>query len=35
MKRLAEAGLAPVYCVGETLEERDGGRDRSRPRARR
>lgn len=26
MKRLADAGLAPVYCVGETLEERDGGR---------
>ena len=26
MKRLADAGLVPVYCVGETLEERDGGR---------
>jgi triosephosphate isomerase len=26
MKRLADASLAPVYCVGETLEERDGGR---------
>jgi len=26
MKRLADAGLTPVYCVGETLEERDGGR---------
>ncbi|MHB1046799.1 MAG: triose-phosphate isomerase [Thermoanaerobaculia bacterium] len=26
MKRLADAGLSPVYCVGETLEERDGGR---------
>jgi len=26
MKRLADAGLAAVYCVGETLEERDGGR---------
>ena len=26
MKRLADGGLAPVYCVGETLEERDGGR---------
>ncbi len=24
--RLLEAGLAPVYCVGETLEERDAGR---------
>jgi len=29
MKRLADAGLAPVYCVGETLEERDGGRTES------
>jgi triosephosphate isomerase len=26
MKRLADAGLAAVYCVGETLEERDGSR---------
>jgi triosephosphate isomerase len=26
MKRLGDAGLVPVYCVGETLEERDGGR---------
>jgi triosephosphate isomerase (TIM) len=26
MKRLADGGLTPVYCVGETLEERDGGR---------
>ena len=26
LKRLADAGLSPVYCVGETLEERDGGR---------
>ena len=26
MKRLADAGLSPVYCVGATLEERDGGR---------
>ena len=26
MARLAEAGLAPVYCVGETLEERESGR---------
>jgi len=26
MKRLADAGLVSVYCVGETLEERDGGR---------
>src|SRR5512141_2208072 len=26
MKRLADAGLVPVYCVGETLEERDAGR---------
>jgi triosephosphate isomerase len=25
MARLAEAGIAPVYCVGETLEEREGG----------
>ncbi len=24
--RLVEAGIAPVYCVGETLEEREGGR---------
>jgi len=23
MARLAEAGMAPVYCVGETLEERE------------
>ena len=26
MKRLADSGLIPVYCVGETLEERDGDR---------
>ncbi len=26
MARLAEAGMAPVYCVGETLEEREAGR---------
>jgi len=25
MKRLVEASLAPLYCVGETLDERDGG----------
>jgi triosephosphate isomerase len=25
MARLAEAGIAPVYCVGETLEEREAG----------
>lgn len=25
MKRLADAGISPVYCVGETLEERDAG----------
>jgi triosephosphate isomerase len=26
MERLAEAAMAPVYCVGETLEEREAGR---------
>jgi triosephosphate isomerase len=26
MARLAESGLSPLYCVGETLEEREGGR---------
>ena len=26
MVRLVEAGMSPVYCVGETLEEREGGR---------
>jgi triosephosphate isomerase len=26
MERLAEEGLAPVYCVGETRAERDAGR---------
>ena len=26
MSRLVEEGIAPVYCVGETLEEREGGR---------
>lgn len=26
VERLLEAGLLPVLCVGETLEERDGGR---------
>lgn len=26
MQRLAEEGLAPVYCVGETRSERDAGR---------
>ena len=25
MTRLVEAGMAPVYCVGETLEEREAG----------
>ncbi len=25
MQRLVEAGIAPVYCVGETLEEREAG----------
>ena len=25
MLRLVEAGIAPVYCVGETLEERESG----------
>jgi triosephosphate isomerase len=25
MARLAEAGIAPLYCVGETLEEREAG----------
>jgi triosephosphate isomerase len=25
MARLVEAGIAPVYCVGETLEEREAG----------
>ncbi len=25
MKRLVEAGIAPLYCVGETLEQRDRG----------
>lgn len=25
IKRLLEAGIAPLYCVGETLDERDGG----------
>ncbi len=25
MKRLSENGIAPIYCVGETLEERDAG----------
>src|SRR5258706_5366341 len=26
MRRLAENGIAPLYCVGETLEEREAGR---------
>jgi triosephosphate isomerase len=26
MTRLVEAGIAPAYCVGETLEEREAGR---------
>lgn len=26
MARLVEAGIAPVYCVGETLEEREAGK---------
>ena len=26
MERLVEAGISPVYCVGETLTEREGGR---------
>lgn len=26
LKRAAEAGLKPLYCVGETLEEREAGR---------
>ncbi len=26
IERLAEAGIAPLYCVGETRSERDGGR---------
>jgi triosephosphate isomerase len=26
MERLAEAGIAPLFCVGETRAERDGGR---------
>lgn len=26
IERLLEAGIAPLYCVGETLEERDGGK---------
>jgi triosephosphate isomerase len=26
IERLLECGIAPLYCVGETLEERDGGR---------
>jgi triosephosphate isomerase len=26
MVRLVEAGIAPVYCVGETLEEREAGK---------
>jgi triosephosphate isomerase len=26
MKRLLETGIAPLYCVGETLDERDGGK---------
>lgn len=26
IERLLENGIAPLYCVGETLEERDGGR---------
>jgi len=26
MDRLVEAGISPVYCVGETLEEREAGR---------
>jgi triosephosphate isomerase (TIM) len=26
LERLAEAGIAPLYCVGETRSERDGGR---------
>ncbi len=25
MERLVEAGISPVYCVGETLAEREGG----------
>ena len=25
MERLVEAGISPVYCVGETLTEREGG----------
>lgn len=29
MQCLAESGLAPLYCVGETLEEREGGRTES------
>ncbi len=28
MARLVEAGIAPLYCVGETLEEREAGRTR-------
>ncbi len=28
MERLVEAGIAPLYCVGETLEEREAGRTR-------
>jgi len=26
MRRLVEAGISPLYCVGETLEEREAGR---------
>ena len=26
IERLVEAGITPLYCVGETLEERDAGR---------
>jgi len=26
MERLVEAGISPVYCVGETLEEREAGK---------
>jgi triosephosphate isomerase len=26
MRRLVDAGIGPLYCVGETLEEREGGK---------
>jgi triosephosphate isomerase len=29
LKRAAEAGLSPLYCIGETLQEREAGRAES------